>query len=523
VSARRGRGAALLVLGLLLAGSASCRRRHDGGAVVATLLEAQGTVEGEVAPAGSSWRPVAPGVGFAVGDALRTGPRSGARLRLSGGGVIRLDENARLRFRSGTASRKDAADLGVELGTAEIDEEVAEVSVVTVAGAARVAPGGRLRVRADQRTASFEVLVGRATVVDGPREIPVDAGQGVKIRFGDAVVERFSVKVGGAVVERASEPAAPVADAGVAAAPEPAVPPPAPPPPSSVPAPEPAAAAAAAARADITIPAGESAIVHDARPPVAVRLRFERLCPSGGVVEIRRGARRPLRLTGTGAVVLRVGAGPYRYRVRCADDPHGAAPRASGLLTLRRDTGNVPLARRAPANVIDADGRRYTVLYQSRLPLLTLAWPAGRAAAGPFELHLESAAGGDRVVPSPDARHQMAAGTLAEGTYSWWYVSHDGKRSPKTTVTIRFDNTAPTAQFFHATAAGVPPGPGIAVDGVTLQGAKVSAAGKALALDEHGRFRARLVPQEGDDAVAVRLEHPRSGVHYYVRRRGGAH
>jgi hypothetical protein len=513
----------LLALALLAAaaGAVSCRRRHDGPVVVATLLDAQGVVEREAGAGGGGWGPASPGIGFVVGDAIRTGPRSGARLRLTGSGVIRLDENARLRFRSGSAGRRDTTDLGVELGTAEIEEDMAEVSIVTAAGAARVAPGGRMRVRADQKTASFEVLVGRATVVDGPRQIPIDAGQAVKIRIGGAVVERFSVKVGGAVVERSSEPAAAAADAAVAA-PEPAAPPPAA---------APAAAAAAAepptttttttTRADITIPAGESAIVHDARPPVALRLRFDQLCPSGGVVEISRGARRPLRLTGAGAVVLRVRAGARRYRVRCADDARGAEPRATGLLKVRRDSGNVPLARRAPANVIDADGRRYTVLYQSRLPLLTLAWPVAAASAGPFELHIQSAAGGDRVLSSPDARHQLAAGTLAEGTYAWWYVTRDGKRSPKTTVTIRFDNTAPTAQFFHAASAGAPPGPGIAVDGVTLQGAKVSAAGKLLALDEHGRFRARLLPEDGDDAVAVRLEHPRSGVHYYVRRRSG--
>jgi hypothetical protein len=54
---------------------------------------------------------------------------------------------------------------------------------------------------------------------------------------------------------------------------------------------------------------------------------------------------------------------------------------------------------------------------------------------------------------------------------------------------------------------------------VTVEGAKVSLSGQPLAVDGHGRFRGEAAPVAGDDAVAVRLEHPRTGVHYYIRRR----
>jgi hypothetical protein len=186
------------------------------------------------------------------------------------------------------------------------------------------------------------------------------------------------------------------------------------------------------------------------------------------------------------------------------------------VLAVKNDSGNVPLPRRPPANVIDADGRRYTVLYQSRLPALTLAWPAVPAPGGALDLHL-SAPSGDRVLRVQTARHQFASGTLPEGTYTWWYQTAAGRQSPKTTVTIRFDNAAPTVQFFADAAASNGAGR-MAIDGVTMPGAKVSAEGESLRVDEHGRFRAE-VPLGSGGAVAVRLDHPKTGVHYYVRRR----
>ncbi len=53
---------------------------------------------------------------------------------------------------------------------------------------------------------------------------------------------------------------------------------------------------------------------------------------------------------------------------------------------------------------------------------------------------------------------------------------------------------------------------------MTVDGAKVSVGGQPIAVDAHGRFRTEASPLGGDEAVGVRLEHPRTGVHYYVRR-----
>jgi hypothetical protein len=169
--------------------------------------------------------------------------------------------------------------------------------------------------------------------------------------------------------------------------------------------------------------------------------------------------------------------------------------------------------------VIDADGRHYTVLFQTRLPLLTLAWPAAPAGEGHLELHVASS-DGERVIPAATPRRPLPSGTLREGTYTLWYRTADGKQSPKTAVSVRFDNAAPTAQFFRAARGGEKAAArAIAVDGVTVDGARVSVGGQPIAVDAHGRFRTEATPLAGDDAVAVRLEHPRTGIHYYVRRR----
>jgi hypothetical protein len=350
----------------------------------------------------------------------------------------------------------------------------------------------------------------------------------VRIHIGSTEIQRFALKVGDAIVEH--EPA----DAGSAArqlaANESAdgggaiVGPPEMPSPPKTPSEDQEARAARPenARADITLAAGESATVHDGHPPAAVRLRTNEVCPGEAIVELGGHGHHRERIAGSRSVVVRLKPGTEPYRVRCAADGVRAKPRASGVLSLRRDTGDVPLARHAPVDVLDADGRRYTVLFQTRLPQLTLAWPRAAGATG-LELHLESPAG-TRVLPLASPSRPLPPGTLQEGTYTWWYTAGDGRQSPKTTISIRFDNTAPTAQFFRARpdAGDGPPG-AIAVDGVTVEGAKVSVGGKPLALDGRGRFRANVAPQAGDDAVAVRLEHPRTGVHYYVRRRSDVH
>jgi hypothetical protein len=497
---------------------------------VATALEVAGNAE---RGRGDAWEAAVFGATFAVGDTLRTGGGAHARLALLGGAVVRVGERAHLRFQRGTVVGQRTPDIAVELGSAEVevDEIASGLSIVTAVGPTRLERGAHVRVQADGQSASLEVVVGRAVMLDGAQEVAIDAGHGVRIRLGSTEIERFAFKVGEAVVEERAPrgvEAAPPSTALVAATAGPdagaavvaAQDAPAAVSPRGDEAPTSLGPHADKGRADISIVAGESATVHDGRTTAAVRLRLDGVCAGEVIVELGGQGHHHERLVGSHAVVLRLAAGTLPYRVSCASDGIRAATRASGVLSLHRDNGYVPLARRAPVNVIDADGRRYTVLFQTRLPQLTLAWPA--APAGRMELHLESTSG-ERVIDAASPQRPLPSGTVQEGTYTFWYRAPDGKQSPKTTLSVRFDNAAPTAQFFRTSpGAGEAPAGAVAVDGITVEGAKVSVGGEPLAVDGRGRFRTEARPLEGDDAVAVRLEHPRTGIHYYVRRRAAA-
>lgn len=483
---------------------AACARKSE---VVATLSEAQGTVDRS--PGGSAWEPAVAGVEFRAGDALRTGTSSRARFRLTNGGFVNVAENARLRFwpRAGASEAQAGADLRVEFGSADVELAGNDMTLVAAFGRAQIEKGSRVRVRDDGEFASLQVMVGRSVLLGSDRRVTLGPGDEIRVKIGSAEIEQFRVEVGAAIVDPVTAP--PAGDALQA--------------PSFPPAPEAASATGASApesaRVDITIAAGESAILHDGNPPLWVRLRLDALCPGAATVDVR-GAGRLHQTTRTGSVTLRMRGGTQRYRITCADDAGARAPRASGALTLLRDSGNVRLSRRAPVNSIDTDGRHYTVLFQTRLPVLSLVWPAAPAGASDLSLHISSTSG-VKVIATSRPQHQLPSGALPEGTYTCWYSTADGKASPRTHVTIRFDNLAPIAQFFPAGSQALEATAGtIPVDGVTVEGAKVSVDAKPLSVDERGRFGTALAPLNGDDALAVRIEHPRSGVHYYVRRSG---
>jgi hypothetical protein len=500
---KRSFAAALLALAGLVGLAASCARRGDP---VASLIDTQGTVERS--DGSDAWTSVAPGFAFIVGDVLRTSAHAQARLRLTNGTVIRVLENARIRFARGTLPAAKGPNLNVELGSAEVESAVGEIALVTALGVARIERGARIRVSSDGARSTLEVVVGRAVLLGPDGELTVDQGKGVRLASSGSRPELYEVVVGAPIAEVTPAAPSPEPEPPAEAAPQ-------------TPSDDASHTRAPPARADATLEAGDGGTIHFADRTLALRLAFEQLCPGEATVEVKdsHGSRV---LTGGGAVVLKLHPGALRYALRCSGDRRGAKPRASGALTIKRDSGDVAVSRRAPVNVLDADGRRYTVLFQTRPPALTLGWAGAPAGATGFSLHVESAAGPE-TFPTSTPTRRLASGTLAEGSYVWWYATADGRTSPKTTVTIRFDNAAPTAQFFPRRSGGEATPGSIAVDGVTIDGAKVSVGGHSLPVDERGRFRAIVAPVTGDDAVVVRLEHPRTGVHYYVRPAGARH
>jgi hypothetical protein len=615
----------------------ACHR--DEADRVAELADAQRSVEANGHADPDTWTPAKVGHGFGVGDAVRTGEESSARVRLLPAGGLVLGANSQVRFGRGEQR------VGLEVGEAEIESGEEGFVVTTDIGKATVDPSSRVSVSVRDGTLRFQVLVGAATIEessgeqkelaagdtasltaanrqppapvkqDSPPASEADAapppgvrvtvrGSGARARGptdGDwrdlhagrgAVAPGTRVRLdrhtgivlarrdgratihgaadfvvggdgepiaratrgsatlaaghgdvvltvpGGAIIarrrghSRAQVQVGPhkrsvvTAERGVVAIRagdrE-----------KSLPAGERASLSSkgriqvmskAPRRADFTIPAGESAVVHAPRPPVAVRVRFARACPGAGVVELAadRSFDSPEMVSrGAGNAIVRVPGGTRYYRVRCVAGGEPGDTAARGRLRVRRDPGSAPLAKKPAHTTLDADGRRYTVLYQNLLPALTFHWQ--RPAASDLDLHVLRRGGKEKVVSAPQARVDVSSGTLKEGHYAWWFQSRKTPaiRSPRTRLVVRFDNAASTAYVRRPAVGARWKRSHVRVSGSTIRGWKVSVGGKPIPTDEQRRFEGVAAVPQGDRALAIRFAHPSRGVHYYLRRSGG--
>ena len=279
----------------------------------------------------------------------------------------------------------------------------------------------------------------------------------------------------------------------------------------------------APARADLAIPAGESPVVHEQTGQVALRIRFDHVCPAGGRVETfksRRSVGKPVAISeGEGSALVWARRGRAFYRVRClSNGAVGVAVAAQGWVQVRTDSGTRQLPQRATHNTLDADGRTYSVVYQHRLPRLTFRWSGLAAATRGWTLVVKKHRGSKRTFPVSGNQHTVKSGSVGEGRYSWWFQGPGGRRSPTTRLYIEFDSSASTA---HITQ---PPtnawqGGSVPIRGTALSGWRVEIGGKKVRRDRYNRFAAKVAIPTDEDAIAIRLSHRKHGIHYYLRRR----
>jgi hypothetical protein len=117
---------------------------------------------------------------------------------------------------------------------------------------------------------------------------------------------------------------------------------------------------------------------------------------------------------------------------------------------------------------------------------------------------------------------KIVSGQLEDGEHTVFLETIDGKvRSPSTTLRIAFDNAAPTASFDQRGKLERDADGKTHVSGIVPQGARVSLDGQALTVDGSGRFSGEAAVAIGEGVVALRVEHPRAGLHYYLRRVAG--
>jgi hypothetical protein len=475
----------LIAMALLL----GCHRASEE---LAKLEGKQGAVDRDTAKQQGAWAGAAIGAGFNVGDGVRTSTAATARLRLSDGSGLILQEKTLLRFLA-TPPGKKSHGLDVQTGEVELDVGGNALQIETQAGPATLEAGSRVRLRKTDQGTRFAVEIGAAHLTEAHADLK--AGDSIEVGIGRAIIERTR-----------AEPAASVQ------APEP--PPSATSPtPSAAPSSEPLAADDRRPRGpdavDIFAAPGESLVLHDPRPPTVIGFSTSR-CPGIAVLELGGKRRETI---GTGRVTAAFPPGSNRYRLRCDTEK---SPFAEGTMSVIADAGTRRLASGAPANRIDADGRRYTILYQSLMPKVLVRWP-NPPSAGPFSLFVQSQGKGQKQFSASTPSYSLPAGTLGEGSHEVWFSAR-GETSRKTTVSVQFDNAAPTASISSPAEKGFAPGASVSVAGMALPGWTVSVAGRDLPQDNQQRFSGEVTAPGDRSALTIRFAHPQRGVHYYLRR-----
>jgi hypothetical protein len=251
--------------------------------------------------------------------------------------------------------------------------------------------------------------------------------------------------------------------------------------------------------------------IHDPAGATALQFDFNGKCPEGGAIEMDADPRfrTPRVSVGKDSANILAKMGSWSYRLRCDT---GKIP-ASGHLYIVRDSGTRPLPNAPPSFPIDADGRSYRVSYQSLIPNIQIK-SSGRG--GSFKLHLATG-GAEQTFDSATGSFDVPGKQLREGEYTFW-VEHGAEKSKATTLKIGFDQTA-VQVYLESPSNGVPWPAEIDVRGATLPGWTARIDVLEIPIDSKTRrFAAKVAPPSQGNALAIRLSHPRQGIHYYLRR-----
>jgi hypothetical protein len=418
------------------------------------------------------WRTAELGDDFVDGDGAKTDATSTARFRLGRSGSLTLAKASQVRFRKRGKSGR-AVGLTVEVGEVEVRTEEGTLVLGSEFGELVLEPRSNIRLTRKGDRLLVGVNVGRLRFGAAGRDLR--AGERVTIALGGLILaEDASAK--DTTLPTGVAPLAPRLGSGVA-------------------------------HTDLVVTAGESFVVHDAAPPTAIGFRFEKTCPAGGRIEAggkwTEGERQGNLLLGTGV---------HRYTLRCLDRPDAVV--RSGEVRILRDSGTRQLPSFTPTAQVSLDGRTYTVLYQARLPSVTVAWPTAPAAPG-YTLDIDG-----RPVRTKKPSHTFASGALTAGKHVATFTADTSpaRASRPTTILVKIDTQAPTARVAEP-AAGFAAGSTVPVAGQALPGWSVSVAGAPVTMDPSGRFSAKVdVP----GTLAIAFSHPTHGMHYYLRRPKGA-
>jgi len=439
---------------------------------LARLKTVTGPTERDHHDAVGRWLQAELGDKFMDGDGAKTSPGATANFRLGRNGSLTLAPASQVRFRKRGRSGR-AVGLTVEVGGVEVRTDEGTLHLGSEFGELILEPKSKVRLSRKGDRLLVGVNVGRLRFGAGGRELLSG--------------EHVTVAVGGLILVAPTVPdAAPAPADNTRAAPR---------------------RGNGVGYADLVVSAGASFVVHDEAPPTAIGFRFDPVCPEGARVEVREQWTEAEK---QGNLLLP--AGHHEYSVRCLDRPEVVVKK--GELRILRDSGTRQLPTFTPTAQVALDGRTYTVLYQARLPSVTVVWPTAPDAPA-YILDIDG-----RAVRTTKPSHTFASGVLTPGKHVATFnaQSSPARASRPTTILIKVDAQAPTGRVAEPKGEFAPGG-SVPVAGQALPGWSVSVAGAPLEKDASGRFSAR-VPVSG--TLAIAFSHPTHGMHYYLRRPKGA-
>jgi ferric-dicitrate binding protein FerR (iron transport regulator) len=269
---------------------------------------------------------------------------------------------------------------------------------------------------------------------------------------------------------------------------------------------------------DMMVQAGGNLALHNAEPPTGIGFGIAEVCEHIGIVEVVAGNKVTQWAAGSNVVNLALPTGAHAYRVRCLSSSGETSDvKKSGRVTIYGDSGAMQLPDTPPSNVVNTDGRTYTVLYQNRLPTVTVQWPSAPTADS-YTLSVTSD-GKTRKVTSAKPSYRFASGALSEGRHSFQFQTALGRSSRKSVAHIQFDNAAPKAAITAPASGSFAPGSEVDVRGIALPGWDVVVQGQPMVTDNHGRFSGKAVAS--DRGLLFTFSSPQRGTHHYLRRAKG--
>ncbi len=273
------------------------------------------------------------------------------------------------------------------------------------------------------------------------------------------------------------------------------------------------------AHAHLLVPAGGTVTIHDPAPPTVIAMQVPPSCPDGAIA--KTGNRQWAFRDGEIHVPLEAGRHPYKLHCLATDGPHPTAA-AQGTVTVLHDSGVTPIPEKAPRTQLETDGRAYTVLYQNRLPIISVRWSLAPPEAASYQLHV-SGPSGTRAISTTTPSYVFPSGSLREGNHSLHFAADavPPRRSRSTKLGIVYDPATPTASIQNAPGSLPPAGATATIAGSAAPGWSVAVDGIEVPVDGHSRFRVATVMPANGRALAIAFHHPKRGVHYYLRRPTG--